>query len=184
MDNGASSYHRFLNGDESGFDEIIHLYRENLIFFINRYVGNYYTAEDLAEDAFLELLLHPKRYDFKRSLKTYLFTIARNKAVDYIRHNKRLIQFSADPKETGAFSSVEDKYLINEKHRELHKALNSLKADYKTAIHLVFFEDMSNEEAAAVMRKNKKQVENLLYRAKLSLRTILEKEKGYNHEGF
>lgn len=176
MDNGASSYHRFLNGNESGFDEIILLYRDNIIFFINRYVNNYYTAEDLAEDAFLELLLHPKRYDFKRPLKTYLFTIARNKAVDYVRRNKRLVQLSETQVEKSSFASVEERYLTNEKHTLLHNAINSLTENYKTALHLVYFENMSNEEAAAVMKKNKKQIENLLYRAKLSLRTILEKE--------
>lgn len=61
MDNGADSYRRFLNGDESGFDEILELYHDNLIYFINRYVKNFTAAEDLAADTFMELLIHKKR---------------------------------------------------------------------------------------------------------------------------
>jgi RNA polymerase sigma-70 factor (ECF subfamily) len=46
---------------------------------------------------------------------------------------------------------------------------------------LVYFEDFSNQDVSEVMRKSKRQVENLLFRAKLSLKTILEKE-GLNYE--
>lgn len=75
MDNGASSYRRFLEGDQSAFDEILILYKDHLIFFLNGFVHNLTVAEDLAADAFAYLLLHPKRYDFSVSLKTYLFMI-------------------------------------------------------------------------------------------------------------
>ena len=77
MDNGASSYRRFLDGDKNAFDEILDLYRESLIFFINRFVHNLDTAEDLAADSFAELLVNPKRFNFSCSLKTYLFTSLR-----------------------------------------------------------------------------------------------------------
>lgn len=56
MDNGASSYRRFLEGDDSGIVEIIRDYKDGLILFLNRYVNNIHTAEELAEDTFLELL--------------------------------------------------------------------------------------------------------------------------------
>ena len=90
MDNGASSYRRFLSGDETAFVEIVDEYRESLIFFLYRYVGDLTAAEDLAEDVFVEVLLHPKRFHFQCALKTWLFTIGRNKAVDYIRKSSRL----------------------------------------------------------------------------------------------
>ena len=85
MGNGESSYRRFLDGDDSAFSEVIDIYRESLIFFINRYVQNLSLSEELAEDCFVELIVYPKRYNFRASLKTFLFTIARNKAVDRLR---------------------------------------------------------------------------------------------------
>ena len=71
---------------------------------------------------------------------------------------------------------LEEQFLQKERYRALSEALHTLPEDMKAAIHLIYFEDLSYEEAAAVMKKNKKQVDNLLYRAKNALRTILGKE--------
>ena len=68
MDNGASSYRRFLDGDESAFDEIMKELFDNLVFFINRYVNDIHTAEDIAIDAFADLIVHRRRYNFKVTL--------------------------------------------------------------------------------------------------------------------
>lgn len=177
MKNGESSYRRFLDGDESAFEELLDLYSENLIFFINRYVGNVAIAQELSEDVFVDLILYKKRYNFKSSLKTYIFAIARNKAVSYLRRCARKPEYAYEYiEEESDRKSIEDEFLKKERARELHEALNRLNEDYKTVLHLVYFEDMSNEEAAAVMKKSKKQIENLLYRAKQALKNELESE--------
>ena len=51
MDNGASSYRRFLDGDESAFNEIMEELFRSLVFFINGYVHDIHAAEDIAIDA-------------------------------------------------------------------------------------------------------------------------------------
>ena len=58
----------------------------------------------------------------------------------------------------------------------MNNALIQLNDDMRAAVHLVYFEQLSYEDAAKVMKKNKKQVDNLLYRAKSTLRTILTEE--------
>ncbi len=177
MDNGESSYRRFLNGDESAFREILDMYSENLIFFINRYVNNISVAQELSEDVFVEILLHKRRYNFKTSLKTYLFTIGRNKAVSYVRRCARKPEYAYEYIENEADrKNLEDEFIRKEQERELHEALERLNNDYKTVLHLIYFENMSANEAASVMKKNKKQIENLLYRAKQALRKELESE--------
>ncbi len=177
MDNGESSYRRFLDGDESAFREILDLYSENLIFFINRYVNNISVAQELSEDVFVEILLHKRRYNFKTSLKTYLFTIGRNKAVSYVRRCARKPEYAYEYIENEADrKNLEDEFIKKEQERELHEALNRLNSDYRTVLHLIYFENMSTDEAAAIMKKNKKQIENLLYRAKQTLRKELESE--------
>ena len=52
MDNGASSYRRFLDGDENGIVEIIRDYKDGLIFYLNGFTQNIYVAEELAEETF------------------------------------------------------------------------------------------------------------------------------------
>lgn len=58
MDNGASSYRRFLDGDESAFNEIMEELFRSLVFFINGYVHDIHAAEDIAIDAFSDLVVH------------------------------------------------------------------------------------------------------------------------------
>lgn len=177
MDNGESSYRRFLNGDERAFSEIIELHKDNLIFFINRYVRNIAVAEELAEDVFAELLIHKRRYNFKTSLKTYIFTIGRNKAVSYVRKCVRHPECAYEYIENESDRrSLEDEFIQKERERELHKALDKLNEDYRTVLHLIYFEEMSYANAAKVMKKNTKQIENLVYRAKNTLKKELEKE--------
>ncbi len=183
MRDGDSSYRRFLDGDENAFVEIVDDYRESLIFFLYRYVGDLHAAEDLAEDVFVEVLLHPKRFRFQCALKTWLFTIGRNKAVDFLRKTSRLQVVPLDEAERVAeVSDLEDALLDSEEKRVLNQALGEISEDYRMALHLVYFEELSHEEAANVMKKNRKQMENLVYRGKQSLRKILERE-GYDYEG-
>jgi RNA polymerase sigma-70 factor (ECF subfamily) len=63
----------------------------------------------------------------------------------------------------------------------VHEALKRLNKEYRQVLVLVYFEDFQNEQVASIMGKSKKQIENLVYRAKLSLKSELEKE-GFVYE--
>lgn len=176
MDNGAGCYRRYLDGDETAFDDLLDLYQENLIFFLNRYVHNLAVAEDLAADAFLELIVHRHRYNFQTSLKTYLFMIGRSRALNYLKHEAKFGTVElADASGAADEKALEEQILREEEKWELHHALDQLPEDYRTVLHLAYFDDLSYEEAAKVMKKNPKQINNLVYRAKKALRSALEK---------
>ncbi len=177
-DFGASCYRRFLDGDESGFDDILKTYHDSLIVFINRFVRQYETAEDLAADTFMELLVHKKRYRFKSSFKTYLFSIARHKAIDHIRHESRYTMLSSDSetaRELSDFEEMEESFIATEERKQLKHAISSLPEDYATYLHLFYFEDLSADEIAVVMKKSKKQITNIAYRAKKALEEAMRK---------
>lgn len=178
MDNGASSYRRYLDGDEAAFDEILNLYRDNLTFFLNRYVHDPEAAEDLAIDTFMYLIVHRWRYNFVTPFKTYLFMIGRSRALDYLKHRKKLTMVPLSEVEGTVSDSVslEELILLDERKQALNRALSRLPEDMQLAVHLVYFEALTYDDAAKVMEKNRKQVANLLYRAKEKLRTILGKD--------
>ena len=177
MINGESSYRRFLDGDESAFDGIMQELFHNLVFFINRYVQDIHAAEDLAIDTLTDLLVHRHRYNFKVTFKTYLFMIAKSRALNYIRHNKTVTLVPLDDARQIADSkSVEDTVLKNEISKKVSAAIDTLSEDMKIAVHLVYFEQLSYKQAATVMKKTPKQVDNILYRAKCELRIILGKD--------
>lgn len=67
--------------------------------------------------------------------------------------------------------------------QRVREGLEKLNDDYKRIIHLIYFEDLSQAEAAKVLGKNKKQTDNLIYRAKKALKDALEKE-GFSYENF
>ena len=175
MDNGASSYRRFLEGDEKAFEEILKNYREALTSFINRYVSDEAAAEDIAIDVFTYVLLHKHRYNFKTSLKTYLCMLGRSRALDYLRNRKRLV-FSEEENGDAAAQTPEESVLRSERDKMVREAVAKLPQDMREAVELVYFEGLSYEETAKIMKKTKKQVDNTLYRAKEKLRGIIGKD--------
>lgn len=172
MDN--DSYRRFLDGDDGAFDDIMSEHFRSLVFFIDRYVHDEHAAEDIAIDVMSDLIVHKHRYNFRVALKTYLFMIGRSRALDYLRH-RRVIDISELSEETAVDdgSALEDVVIADERKRTVNRAIDGLPVEMRVVIHLIYFEDMSYEEAARVMKKNKKQVDNLLYRAKGALRLAL-----------
>ena len=177
MDNGASSYRRFLDGDKAAFDDIMNEYRLPLTMFINRYVHDLWTAEDIAIDVFSYLIVNPHRYNFKVSLKTYLFMLGRSRALDWLRHRKvlKLVELTEAAHAEDGSATLEQLVITDERKQAVNEALRQLPEQLRTAVHLIYFENMTYEEAAGVMKKNRKQVDNLLYRAKKELRIILGK---------
>lgn len=175
MFNGESSYRRFLNGEESAFEEIMRQYRDSLTFFINRYVNDYEAAEDIAIDVFMYIIVHPDRYNFKVSLKTYLFMLGRSRALDYLRKRKRRSEVPLNHLESDSYE-IESLIINDERQKILNLELQKLPDDMRIALHLFYFEELSYKEAAAVMKKSVKQVDNLIYRGKKVLSENLGKE--------
>ena len=178
MDNGASSYRRFLNGDESAFDDVMKELFDNLVFFVDRYVHDIHAAEDIAIDAFSDLVVNKHRYNFKVTLKTYLFMLGRSRALNYIKHRKviNFVELTEADNISAEQKTLEEIILEDERKRIVNNALNSLPDDMRVVVHLIYFEDLTYDEAAKVMKKNRKQVDNLLYRAKKEIRIILGKD--------
>ncbi len=175
MDNGASSYRRFLDGDDVAFDDIMKEQFHPLVFFIDSYVHDIHTAEDIAIDVLADLGIHKYRYNFKVKLKTYLFMRSRSLALNYIKHRKIIdfVELSEAERLPDDEKTLEETVLADERARAVHAAIAELPEDMRVAVHLIYFENMTYDEAAKVMKKNKKQVDNLLYRAKKELRIIL-----------
>ena len=133
------------------------------------------VAEDIAIDMFVQLLVHRHRYNFKTSLKTYLYMVGRSRALDYIKHRKTInfVELSEAQTREDDTQALEDILLADQRKRLIHTALLQLPEDMRVVIHLIYFEGMTYQEAAKVMKKKPKQVDNLLYRGKKELRIIL-----------
>lgn len=183
MDNGEKNYRRYLDGDDDGIVQLIKEYKDPLLLYLNGITGNFSFAEELIEDVFFKLAVKKPLFRGKSSFKTWLFAIARNVAIDSIRRSSKIVSL---PIENYAYladeTDIEQNYIKEEQRIYLHKSLSRLNSDYRQVLLLTYFEGFSIDEAALIMKKNKKQINNLLYRAKKSLKTDLEKG-GFTYEG-
>lgn len=110
----------------------------------------------------------------------YLFTIGRNKAIDYIRKNKRFVPFVLEEEcfpGSPSQPSPEEELLAKEQKEKIVNMVRDLKGDQGTALYLVLVEDLSHDEAARVMKKSRKQIENLVFQGKRKIRSSFEKEE-------
>ena len=177
MDNGASSYRRFLDGDNNGFVEIVRDYKDGLILYLNSFVNNLSAAEELAEDTFVRLGIKKPRFHEKSSFKTWLYTVGRNIAIDYVRKQSRHKAISLDNvSDIADIESLEAFYIKEDEKIAVHRAMNKLKAEYRQVLWLVYFEGFSNKEIAKIMKKSVHNIETLTYRARQSLKSELDKE--------
>ena len=183
MDNGASSYLRFLDGDDNAFVAIIRDYKDGLILYLDSFTHNIYAAEELMEDTFVKIVTKKPAFHRGSSFKTWLYAIAGNLARDWLRKNRRRMTVSIDDlsQDLIAEDDLERQYLREESRITTRRALRKIHSEYAQVLYLVYFEGFTNEQAAKVMRKSKRQVENLIYRAKHSLKSELEKE-GFTYE--
>ena len=179
-DHGAQCYRRFLQGDDSGFEEIVRTYSDGMILFLAGMVSDFHTAQDLCEDTFFKLLTKKPRFDGRSTFKSWLYAIAKNMATDYLRRAKThpVVQYEGEYADA---ETPEQRYLQQEQYVTLYRAMQGLKAEYRTALYLVYFENFDTAQTAMALGKTKHQTETLVWRAKNALKTQLQKE-GFEYE--
>ncbi len=176
------SYQRYRAGDESALGDVIRAYSDGMTFFTSTLVKNPDDAEEIVSDAFVEIALKIRAFRGESALRTYLYAICRHKAIDLIRKRVRrgeIVSLSDD--QTADLDTLEGRVLRTERDGAIHRAMTELCEEYRVALYLVYFEDMSHDDVARAMKKSRKQTENVIFRARRALRALLEKE-GFTHE--
>lgn len=180
--NGESSYGRFLEGDDGALAQIVEKYNKSLVFYLAGILKSVSLAEDAAADAFVDIFVKKPRLKTEEAFCAYLYRTARNKAIDELRRQRRRSEQPLDDIDLADSRILENEVLKKERDASLHNAIKKLNSDYREALHLVYFENMSYKDAGKIMGKNLKQITNLVYRGKEALRKVLEKEGGIYEE--
>ena len=176
----ASQLELYSNLDVSdNLEKLLDIYADRLIGFINSFVKDLNSSEDIMMDVFLQLLKNRPTFDHESKLKSWLFKVAKNKALNHLKKNKQVVRLSEDILiESQEF---EQKFYRDNMSKVLKDAMEKLKPKYKEVLHLSCFEEMSNDEIAKVLEIDERQVRNLKHRAKQKLNEIL-KEKNFFYE--
>lgn len=184
MDYGADSYNDFLKGDTNGLVQIIELYKDGLVAYLNSIVQDIHAAEELTEEVFVKLVVKKPHFTGRSSFKTWLYTVARNTAVDYLRSCTRTKEYTVE--DISAMAADEEEleraYIRTEQRILVHKSLGKIKPEYRQVLYLTFYEEFDNTQAAKIMKRSKRQIENLVYRAKQALKVQLIQEGGSYEE--
>lgn len=181
-DNGAISYRRFLQGDQHALEELVRAYSDELYRYALCFVKNPAAAEDIMEDAFAVLLVKRKKFAENAPFKAYLFRIARNKCIDWLRSKSRAERPLDDYEYTLTSEGPEGEIDQKERNEQLYACMQRLPPQYRDVLHLVYLDGFTQEETRKILGKSRKQLYNLLERAKRSLKIILEKEGNAHDE--
>ncbi len=183
MDKGALYYERFLSGDKNAIADIIKEYRAGLELYLYSVVGDICVAEEITQETFVKLFTKKPRFRRSASFKTWLYTIGKNSALNYIKKHSRSVSFDRESMAClqSDVEALEEIYISDERKKAVHKALGKLKKEYKEVLWLTYFEGMSSKESAAVMNKSVHNIHTLLTRARQALKKQLE-EDGFDYE--
>ncbi|MDD2278909.1 MAG: sigma-70 family RNA polymerase sigma factor [Bacteroidales bacterium] len=179
------------NNSQKAFEELVNRYQSLVTKTCLGFVSNYADAEDIAQDVFIEVFHSLKNFRSESKLSTWLYRIAVNKSLNFIRLKKRhsglrsIESFFttgnsnksesieiASPKSTDADWGIEQQ----EDKQMLKKAINSLPENQRIAFILSKYHDLSYKEIAEIMSITLSSVESLLFRAKQNLQKKLLKE--------
>ena len=175
---------RVKRGDREAFNALVQRYRKSLINFIFRFTCNEASSEDLAHEVFLKVFQSAARYEPKAEFSTWLYRIASNTALNFIRdqRNRASVSIDADSEKEAGIPRidladqrvlVEEQLIVQERVRTIRKAVARLPDQQRLALVLTKYQGLSLKEAASVLKCSEPAVKSLLFRAYTTLRERL-----------
>ena len=176
-------------GDQKAYAELLHRYRESIYFTMLRMCNNKDDADDLTIEAFGRAFKRLDQYTPTYAFSTWLFKIASNNAIDFLRNKKKNTALSLDTKmendEGQEFSkNIKSQTLDPEEHiikkqrvEMLRDVVERLKPHYKELVKMRYFDEMSYEEIAVKMELPVGTVKAQLFIARDLLLNILKNQE-------
>jgi RNA polymerase sigma-70 factor (ECF subfamily) len=174
----------YLSGEEESFNILVGRYLKPIYSFIYRYIGRQEEAEDITQDVFLRVWRNLKKFDRKKSFKTWIFSIAKNASIDFLR-KKKSIPFSEFENEKGENTIIEkiaSPALLPDEIFErknivqiLTSAMEKLSLNYRLVLFLRYNDHFTFREIAESLDKPINTVTSQHRRALIKLKKILKK---------
>lgn len=170
------------NGSQKAYADLMKYYRDPLYYMLLKMIRNPYDAEDLTIEAFGKAFRNLDKYTDEFAFSTWLFRIAMNNCIDYIRKKncspncvEDLSSNCCDSVEYAISSSQptpEETIMEKQRIRMMRLAVEQLRPKYKAVVELRYFKELSYEEIATEMCVSVTNVKVLLFRAKEMLAAI------------
>jgi len=171
------------NGDEQAFRELVDKYQDKVFNTCISFVKNSDDADDLTQEVFIEVYHSIYKFREESKLSTWIYRIAVNKSLEYLRKMKRRKRFGFlfgigevdQQREPGILDNNHPGVLAENKEKAaiLFRAIDKLPENQRIAFTLHKVEDLDYEQIAEVMQKSLSSVESLMHRAKVNLKKEL-----------
>lgn len=177
------------HGDQKAYAELLQRYRESVYFTMLRMCNNKDDAEDLTIEAFGRAFKRLEQYTPTYAFSTWLFKIASNNAIDFLRNKKKSTSLSLDTKmendEGQEFSKSiksqgldpEENIIKKQKVELLKDVVEKLKPRYRELVQMRYYEELSYEEIALKLELPVGTVKAQLFRAREFLYNILKNQE-------
>lgn len=177
---------RCLEGDESAFEALVRKYQQTVFNLAYHHVGYRHDVEDIAQNIFSKIYFSLPKFDNSRPFFPWLYRIAVNQCYDELRRQRRrrvhtFTELSLDDAERieKLMSQHEIAPQSQDEQRELqtllHKLLEQLPEQQKTAIVLRDLEDVPYDQMSAILKCTDQAARLKVFRARAKLRELLEK---------
>lgn len=172
------------NGSEKAFAGLMNRYRDSIYYMLLKMVNNASDAEDLTIEAFGKAFRNLESYTPKFAFSTWLFMIATNNCVDFIRKKKAspsLLDQNQDGMDNltaniqSDLPDPEESLIYHQKIAALKEVVNQLKPRYRKLIELRYYKEYSYEEISTELSLPIGTVKAQLFRAKTLLYNVLIK---------
>jgi RNA polymerase sigma-70 factor (ECF subfamily) len=160
---------RARDGCAASFEQLVRRFQVPLLHFLRRQ-GAGGDAEDLLQETFLRAYANLHRYQPRRRLAAWLFTIARHVAINHYRRSRPVV-VEASWEDVASGEQEPHQALVEEETRQRlwHLAAQVLSADEWTALWLFYVEEMPAREIAAVLGRSWVGVKTMLFRSRKRL---------------
>ena len=177
---------RVATGDHQAFRLLVERHQNAIVGTVTKMLGNTSDSEDIAQQVFIRVWKHAKRYKPDNKFTTYLYTITRNLVYNETRRRSRKKTVSTDMREDEQHlqhpddeTAQPDASLLDSELREaIDAAIQSLPENQRLAVVLRRYDNLPYEEIAAVLNTSVPSVKSLLFRARTTLRDTLAKYMG------
>ena len=178
------------NDDQKAYAELLNRYRESIYFTMLKMCNNRDDAEDLTIEAFGRAFKKLSQYSPDFAFSTWLFKIASNNAIDFLRKKKQVYALSLDNKqESGEGSDFtssikshaldpEETFIKKQKIENIRVLVDNLKPKYKEMIELFYFQELSHEEISKKLDLPLGTIKAQLFRARDLLYNAFQHNEG------
>ena len=161
------------NGNHQAFDDVYIAYYNKIKNFINGLIKSDYEAEELTQDIFMKLWINRETIDPNKSFNSYMYTIARNTAFNYLKHKIVETTYEYNHSIPEGIEETEEIIFANEIKLLIDLTIEKMPEKRKQIFKLSRNEGFTNQEIAEKLNLSKKTVENQISLALKELRSII-----------